>query len=409
MRKYVLAGASNRGFHMYAKPLYTDYSDVGVLAGVFDINLGRAALVASSCGGVPVYTDFDKMLAEQMPCTVIVTTVDAFHSDYIIRAMDAGCDVITEKPMTTDEQKCRAILAAEKRSGRKLTVTMNYRYSLYATRVKELLLTGVIGKITGIHFEWILTKVMGFGAHGASYYRRWNSRMAKSGGLLVHKSTHHFDLINWWLNDSPSKVSAFGRLAEYGAGNAPFMGTNCRSCDYKHECKYYYALDEFETKFYADNEHYDGYLKDGCVYSDEIDIYDNMSLSVAYNGGALLTYSLCSAAAYEGWRVSINGEKGRLEAFMPETGYQSRQEVYNTIKIFDLNDNVSEHRVTKATGGHGGGDTLLLNMLFRGVTDDALGLAADSKMGADSVLIGVAANISIKEGRIVDIDTLLKE
>ena len=95
---------------------------------------------------MPVYNDFDRMLAEARPDTVIVTTVDRYHHEYIIRALEAGCDVITEKPMTIDDAKCRAILDAEQRTGRKVTVTFNYRFSPYVTRVKELLREGAIGR-----------------------------------------------------------------------------------------------------------------------------------------------------------------------------------------------------------------------------------------------------------------------
>ena len=194
----------------------------------------------------------------------------------------------------------------------------------------------------------------------------------KSGGLLVHKSTHHFDMINWWLDAAPEKVAAFGQLNLYGAKNSQFHGENCRSCTHKSECPFYYELSEHEKKFYADNEYLDGYYKDGCVYADDIDIYDTMSVTVSYKTGQMLSYSLNATAAYEGWRVAINGSKGRLEAFLPETGFQSKEKNYDEIKIFDLNNNVTIYRVTKVHGGHGGGDERLHRMLFlEGIPDPA--------------------------------------
>ncbi|MDR1440546.1 MAG: Gfo/Idh/MocA family oxidoreductase [Clostridiales bacterium] len=406
---YVFAGASSRGLNSFALPLRESYSGTSQILGIFDINLGRAEYMAARCGNPPVYADFGEMLRATKPDTVIVTTVDAYHSEYIVQALESGCDVITEKPMTIDAGKCRAILAAERKSGRKVTVTFNYRYAPYASKIKELVMSGAVGDVYSVHFEWLLDKIMAFGAHGTSYFRRWNSRMAKSGGLLVHKSTHHFDLINWWLGATPDRVSAFGRLREYGAANAPYQGKNCRSCGHARECRFRYELTDFEKAFYEGNERHDGYFKDGCVFSDEIDIYDTMAVNVSYREGPVLSYSLNATTPYEGWRAAINGSRGRLEAFLPETGFQANAGQANSIKVFDLKDNVSEYSITKVNGAHGGGDERMLGMLFGGAADDPLGYAAGTRAGANSILIGAAANISIRESRIVPIGELLGE
>ena len=116
------------------------------------------------------------MLKEAKPDAVIVTTVDRYHHEYIIRALEAGCDAITEKPMTTDAEKCNQILEAEKRTGKKVIVTFNYRFVPYVTRIKEMLKAGVIGEILNIDFEWILDT-----RHGADYFRRWHRYIENSG------------------------------------------------------------------------------------------------------------------------------------------------------------------------------------------------------------------------------------
>ena len=104
--------------------------------------------------------------------------------------------------------------------GKKVIVTFNYRYISIMEKIKQLLDSGLVGDIYSVDFEWMLTRNMDlWEAHGASYFRRWNSRMKMSGGLLVHKSTHHFDLVNWWLGQKPKTVSAFGQLRMYGGKN----------------------------------------------------------------------------------------------------------------------------------------------------------------------------------------------
>jgi len=206
MKKYVIAGAGMRGYYMFGKRIMAEeYKDYASIEGVYDINPVRAREFAKDCGGIPVYDDFDKMLKDVKPDYVIVTTVDCYHHEYIIKALEAGCNVISEKPMTIDHEKCNAILEAEKRTGKQVQVTFNMRFMPYMQKIKELIQSGIIGKVLTVDLEWHLDT-----RHGADYFRRWHRYIEKSGGLLLHKSTHHFDIINWWLNSYPEQVSALG-------------------------------------------------------------------------------------------------------------------------------------------------------------------------------------------------------
>ena len=159
------------------------------------------------------------MIEEQKPDYVIVTTIDRAHHKYIIRAMELGCDVISEKPMTMDADKCQAILDAIKRTGKSLRVTFNYRYAPHNSIPRQLIMDGVIGDVKQVHFEWLLNT-----KHGADYFRRWHREKRNSGGLLVHKSTHHFDLVNFWLGTKPKQVFCYGDLMFYGRENAENRG-----------------------------------------------------------------------------------------------------------------------------------------------------------------------------------------
>ena len=412
MKKYVFAGASQRALTMFCKPMLESYQDVAKICGVYDINPGRSrTFVAESGADFPVYEDFDLMLSTEKPDFVIVTTVDVYHAEYIIRSLEAGCDVITEKPMTTRDDLCRQILETEKRTGHKVIVTFNYRYAPFMTKIKELIMSGAIGDVYSVHFEWLLTRNMDLYGHGASYFRRWNARMAKSSGLLVHKSTHHFDLVNWWLGQRPEKVSAFAQLNLYGAKNSPFAdvptpGLRCSNCPHAKECEFFYKPSAFDARFYVANESYDGYIKDNCVYADDIDIYDTMAVTVQYDKGAVMSYSLNATTPYEGWHCVINGSKGRLEIHNYEQGIDKGPA--NHIRLYDLKNNVTDYAITIAGGGHGGGDIRLRNMLFYDNVPDPMGHTAGTADGAYSILVGVAANKSIKEGCVISIEDLLK-
>ncbi len=404
-KRIAFAGASSRAIGMYATPLAKDFADIVELVGVYDVNQGRCRLLGRRCGvDVPVFSDFDTMMKSAKPDLVIVTTVDRYHHEFIVRSLDYGCDVVTEKPMTIDEVKASEILDAEKRSGRKVTVTFNYRFAPFTTRIRELIKEGQIGIPLSVHFEWMLDT-----RHGADYFRRWHRLKQNSGGLLVHKATHHFDLVNWWIDDQPEIVNAFGALRFYGR-NGAFRGTRCTGCAHKDVCAFHWDISHSPdmVECYVDHEAEDGYIRDGCVFAEDIDIEDTMSVQVKYRRGALLSYTLTAYAPYEGYRIVINGSEGRLEAedLHGGIGAFAEQTIYR-LRLYNRRNEEITIKVPDASGGHGGGDERLLAMTFRGGVPDPLKHAAGSGDGARSILVGVAANLSIREHRVVRIDDLL--
>ena len=211
-RRYAIIGTGERATGMWGRQISERYSDVIQFVGLCDINPKRVenskALMGVDC---PTFTNFDEMLDKTKPDVVMVTTRDSFHSQYIVRALDRGFDVMTEKPMVIDEKQCQAVLDAEKRNKKKIIVTFNYRFAPKHRTVKEVLMSGEIGKVLSVDFAWYLDVY-----HGSDYFRRWHAYKNGGGSLWVHKATHHFDLMNWWLGADPVEVVANGQLQVYG-------------------------------------------------------------------------------------------------------------------------------------------------------------------------------------------------
>lgn len=399
MKRFVIAGTGSRGIRSYLIPLTTDFTDCVKICGLYDLNHKRAELGAANAGyDIPVYEDFDQMLAEVKPDGVIVVSKDATHDQYIIKALDAGCDVVSEKPITTDEKKFKAIYEAEQRSGKHVTITFNCRFMPNFVRVKQILQDGEIGEILNAHYEWFLDR-----SHGADYFRRWHREIKNSGSLLVHKSTHHFDLLNWFLDDEPEKINAFGTKRFYGPTREN-RGERCLTCAHKKTCEFYYDLPskEWEKKLYLDCEDVDGYYRDSCLFSEEIDIPDSVSANIRYKKGCVVSYSLVTYAPYEGVRLVLNGTKGRLEIAVNSSGDAPGC----TLTLFDAFGEKRVYHPAKRTGGHGGADELYLEAIFRGIESDPLSQVADSRAGAMSIGIGIAALRSIQEDRAVTIKEL---
>ena len=400
--RVAMVGTGGRGTSMWGTAIIREHGDRIEFVGLCDINPGRVEtakkIMNVSC---PTYTDFEKMMQETKPEVLIVTTVDGTHHEFIIKGMEMGANIVTEKPMTIDEKKCQGILDAEKRTGKQVKVTFNYRYSPHRQKIYEMLREGAIGKITSVDFHWYLNT-----SHGADYFRRWH-RLRKNGGtLLVHKATHHFDLLNWWLQSEPEEVFAYGALEHYGKNNS-FRHTNCRPCPHKGECKFYFDVTKNANmvKLYVDNEKYDGYLRDGCVFKEDIDIFDKMAVQIKYANKVQVSYSLTAYSPYEGYRIAFNGTKGRLEAWIKEA--QPWQE--DGFDEIQLTQNFGERTIIKIPNreeGHGGGDVRLRKQIFNPDGNDPYRQAAGSRDGAMSILVGIAARNSIDSGKPVKIADL---
>jgi len=423
--RYVQVGLGVRSW-LFTEAIVDNYKDHAELVGFCDTNQGRMDLrnrhIAEKVASpVPTYKPdaFDSMIAETKPDVVIVTTgPDATHAQYICRAMELGCDVITEKPMTVDEASCRQILATAERTGRKLQVTFNYRYSPPRSQVREILASGAIGDIYSVDFSWLLDT-----RHGADYFRRWHRMRANSGSLLVHKSTHHFDLVNWWLADVPEDVYARGSRRFYTPATAERMGLadrseRCLDCPAAERCKFHLDLPNngYLREMYHDNEAHDGYFRDRCVFADEIDIWDNMSVNVRYRSGALLNYMLHTYSPYEGYRIAFNGSLGRLEHAACESTYLSGDGTTagglsagdTSITLIPAFSDPQPIEVKTGDGDHGGGDPLMAADIFApDAPADPLGRKASQRDGAYSILVGIAAYHSIDSNRPVSIPDLL--
>jgi predicted dehydrogenase len=276
--------------------------------------------------------------------------------------------------MTTTAEKCRRILDAKQRTGRNLRVTFNYRYSPPRTQVKDLLMSGVIGDLLSVDFHWMLNTT-----HGADYFRRWHGQKRNSGGLMIHKASHHFDLVNWWLGALPVTVHATGKRGFYTPAMARRFGLSgpherCHTCAEKDKCGFFLdlAANPGLKSLYLDNEKHDGYFRDRCVFRPEIDIEDTMNVLVTYDNDVTLAYSLNAFNAWEGYTVIFNGTLGRIEHTIVESTYVSGTDTVQggiadngvTTRVIPLRGAPRTIEPWTGTGGHGGGDKVMLDEIF---------------------------------------------
>ena len=428
-----MVGTGHR-VQMYLDAMAGVHRDDAELVAMLDPNPGRLAThldglrgagldVGSVVTGPP--EDLERVIADTGADRVIITSPDFTHADLIVRSLDAGADVVVEKPLTIDPDSTRRIAEAVGRTGRQVVVTHNYRYSPRNSGLKELIKNGSIGRPLSVTFEWVLDT-----AHGADYFRRWHKDKSKSGGLLIHKASHHFDLVNWLVSDAPEKVYASGGVRFYGAENAAARGVPSRAERGTHDGQHSpweldLRRDPRLRALYLDNESHDGYRRDEDVFGPGITTEDNLAVIVDYQSGVTLSYALNAHSPWEGYRIYVNGTEGRAElevveraavltdadgtvvldpSAQPASSVRAGGERLTLQRHWEA---AQEIEIQQGEGGHGGGDALLLADVFRGPGDDWLERPSSWVDGVRSVAVGMAGNESLRTGlpvAIADLD-----
>ena len=422
---YVLLGAGNRA-DLYFTAITGEYASTARLVAICEPNRVRRDRYLARYAdrlpdaALPAAYDPDHLgdlLRDQNPGTVVVTSPDWTHARWVTTALDAGWRVVCEKPLTIDVDGCRAIAEAAHRSPAELVVTFNYRYSPRNSALRQLLAAGAVGHVTSVVFEWLLDT-----GHGADYFRRWHREKRFSGGLLVHKASHHFDLVNWWLQDIPVEVVAHGTRRVYGPDGTASLVPGTFDLDLTSDTELHELFGSAATAE-------DGYVRNRGVTEPGVDIEDNLAAVVTYERGPLLSYSLNAHAPWEGYRVAVNGTEGRLElevveradvsAGPPVVDPSARRDLASSRDPGDPArrpgtrlvlqrhwEPAREVPIQDDPSAHGGGDRLLVHDVFRGTAPDPLGRRAGLSDGLRSVLVGIAGNQSLASGvpvRIADL------
>jgi predicted dehydrogenase len=418
---------------MYLNAMAGDHRNEAELVGLVEPNPGRLAVHLKWLSEAGLDTNevvtghpdaLERILSDTKADRVIITSPDFTHAALIARALEAGVDVVVEKPLTINPESTRQIVEAAERTGRQVVVTHNYRYSPRNSALKEVIKSGSIGTPLSVTFEWVLDT-----AHGADYFRRWHRDKANSGGLLIHKASHHFDLVNWWLGDAPTEVFARGEVKFYGAENAAGRGMAAHPERGTHEGAHNpWELDLRNDSrlraLYLDNESYDGYQRDQDVFGPGVTTEDNLAVIVDYARGATLSYALNAHSPWEGYRIAVNGDEGRAElevveraavlvdadgnvvidpSAVPESSSRIGGERLTLQRHWEA---AQEVKIEEGSGAHGGGDALLLADIFRGPGDDWLERPADWLDGIRAIAVGMAGNESLRTGLPVKISDL---
>lgn len=443
MKTYAYCGISHRTLKL-EKDIPEDCHENWKLAALWDVDPKRFEEFDAwhpgheDCPRFLGAEDYEQMLTEVRPDLVFVCTRDCYHADYMIKALEQDIDVVVEKPMTTHVEETLRVLEAEKNSKARVIVAFNYRFMNKSQKIKELVESGAVGRVTTVEANIYYGE-----GHGSSFFQRWNRERKNSGGLAIHKEGHYLDLISWWINDKPQDVFCFTDLKYYGPdaelNPSKKADRKCRSCDEIEHCAYRFGQKSVAAKYGrktrkgVDDEHsadlmknyldksgkkntganrelerYTGYSPDMCVFDPVIDIEDVFSATIRYKGGPLVTFAANFSSPFENERFVISGTRGRIECgytFAPDSLYESRKRI---IAVFPLFSGKPEYvPVEVGPGGHYGADPVMLRSIF--TEAETAGMKADSRDGARAVATGEAMWRSGQTGQPISIKETLGE
>ena len=366
------------------------------------------------------FENYEDLLKEPRlaSCAVIATT-DRMHYDPAMKAIDKGYNLLLEKPVAPTCEECVNIANFAKKKGVKILVCHVLRYAKFFSKIKEMIKNDDIGKVISIHHS----ENVGHIHHSHSYVRGNWGNSEKSSNMLLAKSCHDIDILQWLMDEKCVNVHSFGSLSYFKKENAPEGSPEfCHEgCPYKNECSYdatYIYSKEHKgwfkghalQKSNATQEDYDKLIRTTqygkCVFKCDNDVVDHQVVNLEFESGAVASFNMSSFN--EGGRyIRLMGTKGEIYGDMK----------HNFIDYFDFR--TGEHIVIKPneielddsiTSGHGGGDGGIVEILYEYLANDYDGdMLSEIGISIRNHLIVFAAEKSRMEKKVVNMEEFYKE
>ncbi len=414
-----ILGCGSRGAYAYGGPMNRDADKRYKIVSICDIIPSRFERFAKSWGVAPenCFTDENEFLKEKRSDILVIATQDRDHVRQAIKALDLGYDILLEKPISPDKQELLDLLEAQKRTGKTVMVCHVLRYAPAFTKIKELLDSGIIGKLLTV--EWIEQVAYWHQAH--SFVRgNWRSSQETSP-MIMAKCCHDLDLMQYYAGAKCSEVYSVGGLDYFNRANQPEGAADrCFECKYNETCPYSaencYITRWKEAGCPNDNwpfniccrevpnteENLRASYKENqygrCVFACDNDVVDNQKVMMKFENGVSICLTM-TAFTHGGARIgTFHGTLGEIE-------FNADDEI--KIKVFGkpveaikVSDIVKEKMLNSF--GHGGGDYMLLTSLYEAVTEGAT-TATALEGSVESHLMALAAEESRVTGRVVKV------
>jgi len=333
------------------------------------------------------YSDADDMLANQDLDAVIIASPNKYHARYTELAIAAGAHVLLEKPVATSVTECRDVWQAARAAGREASVMVGFvlRYTPFYSRIQEIVAAGELGTILAIDAD----ENLGTGLTGL-FHKSWRRRDDLSGGFLVEKCCHDFDILNWLIGSAPDRAYAIAKRTHFVPG-----ATDARQARFDPE-----VIRQIDVADFGDQEINAAFPAplEGSPYDFPSDSPDHTAVLLDFASGALGTFVACMGQPRTTRRIRIFGTNGDLEGDIDDSRIVVRQP-HATDNGWDVKD----IPVAADKHNHHGGDGVLADAFWRTAANQAGPSRAGLREGIDAALVALAGQQSAASGQSVDV------
>jgi predicted dehydrogenase len=337
------------------------------------------------------YHDYKELLKREDITGVVIASPDYAHEEQAIAAFEAGKHVFLEKPVAITVDGAKKVLKKRDESGKTLLIGFVLRYCRQYQKLKEIVESGIIGELkTG----WVLHSV---GNGSDWYFHDWHGAVKNTGGLLLQKGSHDFDIINWVVDSKIKKIAAFGSQDFFG-GDKP-NDLVCQDCKEKNTCTE--AIEDRYSSWSTSNGRNAKILynrwRNQCAFRKEVDVPDNHQVLLEYNNGVKVTYLECHYTPDDNREYIFIGTKGKVKL-------DDAQDTVTVQLRHGMNDRVETIVYSKlqTAGGHGGGDDYILDDFVKALETGEQPNAGGEE-GFYAIQAGLLAHEAMKDGKLIEL------
>ena len=399
-KKLVVFGLGARGT-IYANFAKT-YPEKFDLVAIIENNPKRLEHAKTEYPGARLFSNYQDFLAEKIAADIVaVATQDDDHKEHAIAMMEAGYDLLLEKPIANNVADCLAIYEASKQYDRKVVICHVLRYTPFYSTVKRYLDSGKLGEVVTIH----ASENVGYYHQAHSFIRGpWRNK-AQSSPMILAKCCHDMDILRYLMGEECTSVSSYGDLFYFNTEHAPMGATKyCSECPhtdciFKAQTIYTSEFGRGFAAYFTTKELTDenvltdlkGSQYDKCVFQNDNDVVDHQVTIMQFAKGKTACHTMTAFSKNIYRDLKIHGTKAELVGVIEDNYFEVR---YFGGEVEKITVDISEANV----GGHMGGDYFMMNSLYRALNGEKAEGITYLDVSIESHLMSFAAEESRLQG-----------
>ena len=358
----------------------------------------------------------------------IIATQDAMHFEPAMKALELGYDLLLEKPMAPTPEECRLIAEQAEKYGRKVVVCHVMRYTKLFKAVKSVLMSGRVGEVVSV--EWL--EPVGNKHQSHSFVRgHWRNK-EESSEMILAKSCHDLDAIQWLIGKECKRIQSFGSLSFFRKENKPEGAPErcIEGCPHAETCPYDTAklyqgasamggswfrnaateMDNPTEEDVANMLRTSNYGR--CVFSCDNNVVDHQVVNMEFEGGTTASFTMTGLSPDGAGRIfKFFCTKGMIEvSSRNNTVFVTEFEKHKQGFRNEVTEEIDVTRIEDVNGigiasGHGGGDGGIVAAIYEEFNDAHTGFSiSNARTSYRNHLISFAAEVSRLEGTVINLD-----